>query len=106
MSIAEDVKFEDRPALTDTDIVAGLRSEDPNRRRYALDRLFPNEGATLITCRAMSTAVSTSSKIDASRMFVGLLFVAQQLGKVVGLQLNWAQDHQSDAGKIIVPGGM
>lgn len=91
--------------ITDTDIVAGLRSDDPKRRQVALDALTAGPGsfgAIFVHAQAMQSAVSSTSTLDAGRLFTAMLFLAQQLGAQVGLQLGWVP-RQPGKDEIIVP---
>jgi len=83
--------------LNDTDIVTGLRSEDAKARQKALDALFPGAkgGAVLLQARALSVQATTTSELDAGKLFNGLLYLAQQFGKALGLHLAWVPEPQS-----------
>jgi hypothetical protein len=87
--------------LTDSDIVTMLRSDNPEDRRIALGQLFPDGGAVMVSMGPKGSAISASATVDAGRMFGGVLYLAQQLGKPLGLQLNWVQPPE-DPSKIVV----
>lgn len=78
-------------------IVDGLRGEDPECRQKALDQLFlgSKNGAVLLQARALTVQATTTSRLDAGRLFNGLVYLAQQFGKAIGLQLAWVPEPQS-----------
>lgn len=92
--------------MTDTDIVCGLRSDDPEKRRKALDAVFNDRngsfGAVLVTAGAMTSQMSSTTTLDAGRLFNALLYVQQQLGASLGLALGWVPT-APPAGGLIVP---
>ena len=93
-----------RMVTTDTDIVTGLRHHDPDIRRQALEALFPESTAILVNPTKTGTNTTTTSKLDANRSFIALLFVAQGLGRFLGMELNWIQAPPKQDGIQIVPG--
>lgn len=92
-------------SLSDTDLVAMLRGDDNEKRRAALDALFPNTSAVLLVARRDSVGFSTTTQIDAGRVFNGLLYVAQQAGSLLGLQLNWVPDPAQDKKLVVAQPG-
>lgn len=93
------------PRLTDTDIVTMLRDASPELRRQALEALFPHStGAVLVTLSKTETRVSTSQTIDAPRMFAAGLFLCQEFGKHLGLQLSWLPKPADDKQIVIAQG--
>lgn len=107
MKIVTDTEPE---GITDTDIVAGLRSADQERRQKALSALFPEPGesAVLIHATTQNAMVATTRRVDVGRLFNAMLFVAQSLGKHLGLSLQWIHDQRAamqEQDKIqVVPG--
>lgn len=82
----------DKPlrALTDTDIVTGLRSDDQDTRQAALEALFPTgAGAVLVQAKAQAATITATRRVDAGRVFNALLWLSQNVGAHLGLQLNW-----------------
>jgi len=76
--------------VSDTEIVAGLRSDDEVKRREALESLFPHGGgAVLIHARPDSAQITATTRVDAGRMFNALLWLSQNVGKHLGLALGW-----------------
>lgn len=95
---------ENGKVMTDAEIVAGLRSEVPEERQKALDALYPDVigsgGALLIRSRATQAETSSTRGVNAGRMFITMLQLAQLFGAHLGLQLGWVQKPE-DGGKIL-----
>jgi hypothetical protein len=87
--------------LTDTDIIALLRSDQSAARQAGLEAVYPNDSAVLVHVSGKGTAVASTGKIDPSKVFAGLLFISQQVAAVMGLQLNWIQQ-PSDGRKLVI----
>ncbi len=88
------------------DIIEDLRSDDADDRTEALNALFPNcGGAILVHVKDLNqTVVTASTECDASRSFAALLYLAQQFGKHLGLQLQWVPEPE-DRTKLVIPNG-
>jgi hypothetical protein len=90
---------------SDADMIRALKSDDTQVRKEALTAMFPFQSAVLIVTDKKNTAVTATDKMDAPSVFQALLFVAQQVGKFLGLQLNWMPDPEvakASEDKIIV----
>ena len=103
------VKNPKRPK-TDAEIIAALKDDDPNVRKLALDALFPlTKGTVLINSTKDGNQITATDNLDASRVFGAVLFVAIQLGKFMGMELNWlahpGQQQQQQQGIEVVPEG-
>lgn len=102
----EDRKHDPKPdprKWSDTDIVTGLRSEDPKRRQAALESLTGGiNGACLMICTPRENRVSVTNNLRADQAFIGLLFITQQVAKALGLHLAWAPEKPADDGGGIV----
>jgi len=87
-------------------IVDGLRSDSPQKRQQALDQLFlgSKSGAVLLQAGTLSLYATTTTSTDAGRLFNGLLYLAQQFGKPLGLQLSWVPEPEQL--EIVKPGQM
>lgn len=87
---------------SDTDLVSMLRSGDHLKRNAALQALFPNSrGAVLMVAQATGVEVGVTPEVDAGRVFNGLLWLAQRLGKSLGLSLSWVPEAE-DLQKLVV----
>lgn len=93
------------PSLTDTDIVAGLRSDEPERRRIALEALCGMDNGVLVVCSHKGTMVSATNNLNVQRVFAGLLFVAQQVAKHLNLALHWVPEEAPDRRQIVIAPG-
>ena len=90
--------------LTNDEIVEGLRNADDAKRRAALDALFPEGGVFMIKAGELATRTTATRTCDPSRMFIALLYLAQQFGKHLGMQLSWVPEPDEQGG-VIVPEG-
>lgn len=96
----------DERGLTDSELVAALRSDDADDRRRAMDELYPNElGACLVRCKPKETQISTTSGSDPERMFMGLLHLAVRFGDFLGLGLHWLRNPEDDSKIQVAPAG-
>lgn len=101
------VKNSRRPK-TDAEIVTALKSHDPDVRKLALQALFPlTKGAVLINSTKDGNEITATDNLDASRVFGAILYVAIQLGKFMGMELNWIAHpgQQQQPGIEVVPEG-
>jgi len=92
---------------TDTDIVAGLKSDDPDVRKLALEALFPlTKGAVLVNTLKDGNAITATDNLDAPRVFGAVLYLAVQLGRFLGMDLNWiaANPNAKEPGIEVVSG--
>ncbi len=93
-------------AMTDTDIVAALRSDDPKRRLAGLTAICgPVNGGVLLICTPRENRVTATNNLRPDSAFLGLLFIASQIGKMLGLQLDWVPKAPPQDGLIVAPGG-
>lgn len=90
------------PPMTDTDIVVGLQSEDEHERQRALEALFPDGSAVIIHSTGKQVRLSTTKQMDAGRIFNGLLFLSQEIGRYLGLQLHWIPTGDPNANKLVI----
>lgn len=79
-------------AMTDTDIVTGLRSLDGAKRAKALEALCGINGGVLIISGVKNQLIAATPNLNAGWTFPTVLFLAQQLGRAMGLHLNWVPD--------------
>lgn len=87
--------------MTDTDIVCGLRSPDPARRAKALEALCGVNGGLFIMSTVREQWITPTSNLMAGRVFPVVLMIAQQLGRALGLRLDWVPDQQRQQGLVI-----
>lgn len=104
MKLINTAENEPQPALlTPKAIVEGLRSDDNEQRRHALEALFPTGCAMLISVGAASTSVVTTRRVAASALFQALLYAVTQVGAVIGLKLGWIPETPKQDGIQVVP---
>jgi hypothetical protein len=92
---------------SDTEIVTALRGDDPVMRKLALEELFPlTNGALLINALRDGNQITATDKLDAPRCFGAILYVAVQLGRFLGMELNWTAPNRNSEqpGIEVVPG--
>jgi hypothetical protein len=99
---------DNRTKMTDSDIVAGLRSDNPKRRKAALEALCGGiHGGVLLVCTPRENRVSATNNLRPDTAFLGLMFIAQQVGKSLGLSLQWVPEQAPPQdGLVIASGGM
>ena len=79
--------------LTAEQIVEGLRGDDDAAFTAAFNALYPDprEGAVLIRCDALTDKVTSTSRLNPTRIFSRTLVVAQQTGNAIGHRLDWVR---------------
>lgn len=102
---AKEKAEKNKPVASDADLLAGIKSSNKDVRRMALNAIFPLHSAVLIVTDPKNTMVTATDRMDAPSVFQGLLFVAQQIGRFLGLELNWIPDpakQKTEADKIVI----
>lgn len=84
-------------ATSADDIVNGLRHSDAMIRKQAIMAAFPGRSAMLIVTDKKTSHVTASDNLDAPMVFQALLFVAQRVGRFLGLDLGWVPDPKAQA---------
>lgn len=82
--------------LTDSEIVAGLRSDDADTRIRAFNELFPDGEAVMVRTTAVQSHFAVTDHCHPAAIFGALLYLAQQFGKNMGLHLQWIPERQPD----------
>lgn len=85
-------------------IIAMLKSADPEQKTAAMDMLFPGESTVLVRLQGNAVTLASGSEPDHHRLFSALQWATCLLGAIIGMELHWVPD-QKDAGrKLVVPG--
>ena len=101
----EEHTSEEPEPLSAEEIVTLLRSDSGEDRNRALAELYPEGGgAMLFQITPLVAHAAWTPEVDAGRMFTTLLQMAQQLGRNLGMQLQWVRG-QEDPNRIVIPGG-
>lgn len=88
--------------FTDQEIIADLRGSDSERRRLALEALFPGQTMSLIGAAPTGMSITTTSCSNPMLLFVSLLWASQQIGKLLRMELNWIGTQ--DPSQLVVAG--
>jgi len=89
--------------LTDSEIVAGLRSTDATEQGKALDALFPGDDVLMTVVGKAVGRTASSTRVDVSRLFPALLAITQQFGGYLGLKLDWLRQQPAPNALVVPP---
>lgn len=89
--------------MNDAELIAALKGADAEQRQKALQQLFPLGNALLLEARADgSNVIVAADPVELARIWTVLLLIAQNMGRALGMQLQWVQD-QNQKPRILVP---
>jgi hypothetical protein len=94
--------------LTPFDIVELLKSPDGNERAKALDWLYPGEPVALVMHYPKSAqhGLATTKSAHLAGLFTALCFSCQQIGKALGMHLDWVKKRDDQKIVVVTGGGL
>ncbi len=87
------------------DLVKMLRSKDATTVAKALEEIFPEKTVTMVKVDGGQISMASTARPELVSLFTGLCWASQQIGKGVGMSLNWVADPKDQQKIIVSPGG-